>query len=552
MNSPGILTRVRADILAMKGYASARSLINPAEDLIQLDANELPVSPLIGTEGYNHYAPQQPVALVTALADLYGVPVQSTLVTRGADEAIDVLTRLFCNPGSDSIVVCPPTFPMYGMAARLNGSAIIMAPLTACFDLDIEKVLAAIRDDTKLVYICSPNNPTGNSVSLEDIVRLCDASKDKALVVVDEAYIDFSGNPSAVSLLPRFDNLAVLRTLSKSMALAGVRCGTLLAHEDVIAQARKVLAPYPLPVPVIETVLKTLKPANRVRLETAQAETLAIKRWFTERLAMVPGIEKVFPSDANFVLVQARDAAALYEMCLKNSIAVRNASHQPGLASCLRFSIGTRKQMETLLCVLETGEKPARLQGRVARTVRRTNETAIEASIDLDTATPVNVETGIGFFDHMLEQIARHGGFSLKLEALGDLNVDEHHTVEDCGIVLGQVLRQALGDKAGIERYGFTLPMDEALASVALDLSGRHYFKFEGVFPDQQTETISPAMVEHFFRSLAENLPATLHIKIEGKNVHHMVEACFKAFGRALRQAIRRTGIDCPSTKGTL
>jgi imidazoleglycerol-phosphate dehydratase/histidinol-phosphatase len=189
---------------------------------------------------------------------------------------------------------------------------------------------------------------------------------------------------------------------------------------------------------------------------------------------------------------------------------------------------------------------------RRASVERNTNETRIRANVNLDTSGGTVVQTGIGFFDHMLEQIAKHGGFSLQLECTGDLAVDEHHTVEDTAICLGTALREALGNKYGVGRYGFLLPMDESIAQVALDLSGRAAFRFSGSFPRENVGELSTEMVEHFFRSLAESLGAALHIKVAGGNTHHMIEACFKSVGRALRQAFQRTGTDLPSTKGTL
>lgn len=189
---------------------------------------------------------------------------------------------------------------------------------------------------------------------------------------------------------------------------------------------------------------------------------------------------------------------------------------------------------------------------RVAAVERATRETRIEVRVDLDAAAEPQVATGIGYFDHMLEQIGKHGSFSLALTCNGDLHIDEHHTVEDCGLALGQALRQALGDKRGIARYGFTLPMDEALASAALDLSGRPYFVFEGSFPRERVGELPTEMVPHFFRSLCETLGANLHLTVRGDNAHHMVEACFKVTARALRQALRREGEALPSTKGSL
>jgi len=194
----------------------------------------------------------------------------------------------------------------------------------------------------------------------------------------------------------------------------------------------------------------------------------------------------------------------------------------------------------------------AALLARRAEVVRETRETRISVRVDLDADGPIQARTGIGFFDHMLEQIAKHGGFSLQLDCKGDLEVDEHHTVEDCALALGEALRKALGDKRGLARYGFLLPMDEARAQVAIDLSGRAYAVFEGRFSREQVGGLPTELVPHFFRSLADALGAAIHVSVTGDNSHHQVEACFKGVGRALRMALRREGIDLPSTKGVL
>ncbi|WP_430390427.1 bifunctional histidinol-phosphatase/imidazoleglycerol-phosphate dehydratase HisB [Dyella sp. 20L07] len=189
---------------------------------------------------------------------------------------------------------------------------------------------------------------------------------------------------------------------------------------------------------------------------------------------------------------------------------------------------------------------------RMATVERNTRETRITVSVNLDQPAEPQIHTGLGFFDHMLEQIGKHGGFALALRCDGDTQIDEHHTIEDCALALGQALRQALGDKRGIGRYGFVLPMDETLASAALDLSGRPYFVFEGQFPRERVGDIPTELVPHFFRSLCETLGANLHLSVHGDNAHHMVEACFKVVARTLRQAIRREGSELPSTKGAL
>jgi imidazoleglycerol-phosphate dehydratase/histidinol-phosphatase len=189
---------------------------------------------------------------------------------------------------------------------------------------------------------------------------------------------------------------------------------------------------------------------------------------------------------------------------------------------------------------------------RRATVRRRTNETSIRVDIDLDRAAAPRAHTGIGFFDHMLEQVGKHGGFALDVSCEGDLHVDEHHTVEDVALALGEALRLALGDKRGIQRYGFVLPMDEADAQVSIDIGGRPYFVFEGSFPRDRVGELPTELVEHFFRSLAESLRAAVHVRVRGENAHHMVESAFKGLARCLRQAIAREGRDLPSTKGVL
>ncbi len=547
-----VTTRARPAIVALKAYSSARSLTAPEEGAVFLDANEMPCEPLIGVSGYARYAPQQPSALMAALAALYGVTTDRIMTARGADEAIDVLVRAFCEQDRDNIIICPPTFPMYAQSARLQGAAVKTVPLDPAFVPDVKAILAAADQQTKMVFVCSPNNPTGTPVDEKAIKELCEGLKDRALVVVDEAYVEFSSRPSVAELTGRYGNLVVLRTLSKAYALAGVRCGALIAPAEIVALCLKVLPPYPLPVPAVDVVLRTLELANRERLAVRRAEVLAIRLWFEKEILSVPGVEKVFPSETNFILVRVQDAPEFLARARKGGFILRDQSHQPGLTGCVRISMGLREDMERLLVLLKTGEAPSAKKGREASVVRRTKETAISVKVVLDQPEPVRIDTGIGFYDHMLEQIARHGGFSLVLECVGDLHIDPHHTIEDCAIALGQALKQALGDKAGIGRYGFVLPMDESLAQVTLDLSGRYFFKFEGIFPESRVGEMPTDMVGHVFRSLAENMQATLHMSVTGENSHHMVEACFKAMGRVLRQAVHRQGDVLPSTKGVL
>jgi len=203
-------------------------------------------------------------------------------------------------------------------------------------------------------------------------------------------------------------------------------------------------------------------------------------------------------------------------------------------------------------CTWEAIVEKLRRPARTATVLRKTKETDIRVRVNLDRTGPIAIATGIGFYDHMLEQVARHGGFALELTCTGDLEIDEHHTVEDCALALGQALREALGDKRGIARFGFVLPMDESQAQVAIDLSGRACAVFEGTFGRESVGGLPTELVPHFFRSLADSLLAAVHVKVTGDNAHHMIDACFKCTGRALRQALRIEGTELPSSKGVL
>ncbi len=554
--STGMIGRARPEIVQMKGYSSARSLAGDEAGLVYLDANECAYEPFVGARNLARYSAQQPTELQRAFCDWLDVSSRNLTITRGADEAIDCLIRGFCEPGADNIVICPPTFAMYAQSAMLQSVEVRHAPLTADFGLDPTAIAMAMDEATKLVFVCSPNNPTGNVMNAGAIANLCVACDGRALVVVDETYIEYAGEGGeAGSLIPaleQFANLVILRTLSKSHAAAGIRCGCAVAAADITGVMQKVLAPYPVPQPVMSAALTILETGNQQRLAAKRAEVIVRRDDVITALGEIEGIIRVWPSDANFVLVEALDAAALCQRAREGGVVLRNQSHQHGVGEAVRISIGSAEEMARLLAALRGETIASAEQNRQHEIVRKTSETAISVAVNLDRAGPISIDTGIGFYDHMLDQIAKHAGFALTLECEGDLEIDPHHSIEDCAIALGQAIRGALGDKRGIGRYGFCLPMDEALVTVALDLSGRFHLDFKADFPQPMVGDLPCDMVGHVFRSLAENMQANLHIAVTGENCHHMVEACFKGFGRALRQAIRQDGSEMPSTKGTL
>lgn len=531
-------TLVRPEILALKPYCSARNEYE-GNGNIALDANENPNKPYGScTLQVNRYPEPQPRALRQVLADLYGVPTNQVLMTRGMDEAIDLLVRIFCIPYQDSITIVTPTFGYYEVSARIQGASIVK----------VDKI-DAIQAETKIIFICTPNNPTGDVVPLSRIRALCEQYAGRAIIAVDEAYIEFSDAPSATTLLQACENLVVMRTLSKAYGMAGVRLGTLMASPAIVDVLKKVLPPYPIPIPCTVRALEGLSPLG---LYDAKMKIAAIK---SERarlyvaLQQSPDIDRVFESDGNFLLFIARDADTLYARLKSQGIVIRKRTHD--MPNALRVTIGTVLENDLLLAALGVGqEKISSI--RSACEIRKTKETDIRCEVILDEQGKPTIDTGIPFFDHMLEQLSKHSGITMNIKAIGDIQVDVHHTVEDVGITLGMALRNALGDKRGIARYGFVLPMDEAQAQVSMDLSGRGHCECDAVFPASQVGEFPTEMVPHFFESLSSQLGCALHIKVSGKNTHHMVESMFKCVAKTLKQAVSIEHDDLPSTKGVL
>jgi histidinol-phosphate aminotransferase/imidazoleglycerol-phosphate dehydratase/histidinol-phosphatase len=546
---------VRPDLRTLAAYSSARTEAGDTAISIAIDANESPwppFGPIAALCAPHRYPDPQPAALCQRLAAVYGVAPKQLLVGRGSDEGIDLLTRLFCRAGQDEILICPPTFGMYEVYAEIQGAKIIKVPLTKGWQLDVPAITRACTPNTKLIFIPSPNAPMGHLMRREDILALCKAHAEQSLIVIDEAYVEFAGKPEGlVPELKNYPNLVILRTLSKSHALAGERIGAVIAAPEINHVLQKVQAPYPLTQSSIVAALDALSPNGLVQ-SAERRKLLASERMrLAKLLPQSPYVKSVFPSDANFLLVETKDAKTFMEKLQAYGIRARDRSKI--VPDAVRFSFGTPEENNILLKALDIDveTKPTRI--RLFSKQRKTKETAIDVTVNLDEPGFLDIATGIGFFDHMLSQLASHGGFGLVLHCKGDLEIDQHHSIEDCALALGETLKAALGDKRGIARFGFNAPLDEALAQVTVDLSGRPYFVFTGTFPSQTVGEMSSEMVPHFFRSLATAMGAAIHVTVQGENTHHMVEASFKATGRALREAFRREGGSAiPSTKGTL
>lgn len=340
----------RPEMRDLHSYETAAQV----DGALRLHANEAPES----SNTLNRYPEIRPAALQSRLADRFGVSPGNILATRGSSEAIDLLIRTFCRAGEDSIVVTPPTFAMYRVYAAIQGAATVSCPLLAEkeFALDAESITTSCATSSKLIFVCSPNNPTGNVVPRSEIIRLLEARRDQSIIVVDEAYIEFSDTGSLAGLVRVYENLVVLRTLSKALALAGARCGAVIGSTALIRMLNGVLAPYALATPVIECVMQALSAdqsesaENRIKLVVAERERVR------NQLATNPDVQKVWPSEANFLLVQFRDLGEVQSRLQSRRILIRDFNGSPGLENCARITVGSPDDNSRLLSALNQHE----------------------------------------------------------------------------------------------------------------------------------------------------------------------------------------------------
>ena len=344
----------RPEVRALVPYDAAP----PDPTFINLNANEAPASPyesaIPGSE--NRYPELRPRSLQSALADLYDIDPRNLCPTRGSSEGIDLLIRAFCRAYQDNVVILPPTFDMYSAYANMQAAEVRVAPLLLAenFAVNWQALAEQCDDNTRIVFLCSPNNPTGNLIPKAEILEFAESRAGKSIVVVDEAYIEFSGQPSLASEIGRHENLVVLRTLSKAYALAGARCGSVLADESVINLLAALTSPYAISAPVTSLVLTALQVENRSAAKR-QIDRVRSERMRLEKsLAQLALIDRLWPSFANFVLVRFTDASFAAARLAENQITVREFTNNEWLTDCARITVGTADENDKLFAALKT------------------------------------------------------------------------------------------------------------------------------------------------------------------------------------------------------
>ncbi len=339
------------NLKSLKPYESARRLFSGGR--VFLNANESPFANdfELDSSKFNRYPDCQPPAVIQSYAEYAGVQQNQVLNTRGADEGIELLIRAFCQPGRDRILICPPTYGMYAISAETCNVGVEKAPLNDDFSLDVDEV-CRFKGKVNLVFICSPNNPTGTSVNATEIQRVVEHFADSALVVVDEAYIEFDPDTSWSQSINQYENLVVLRTLSKAFALAGLRCGFTLANQDIIQALFKVIAPYPVPEPVAQIAAQALSKKGVAKMREQVSFLEEQKQRFKDALTAFPGIELVGDDKANFILFRLAQKQELMDYLVEKGVLIRDQSKQLGLNNCLRITLGSEQENSLLLALI--------------------------------------------------------------------------------------------------------------------------------------------------------------------------------------------------------
>lgn len=341
----------RKNVRELTPYQSARRLGGKGD--VWLNANEFPTAvPFDFTQqSLNRYPECQPKAVIDNYAQYAGVTPEQVLVSRGADEGIELLIRAFCEPGKDAVLFCPPTYGMYSVSAETFGVAYRTVLAREDWQLDLQGI-ADNLEGVKLVYVCSPNNPTGQIINPQDMRVLLEMTRGKALVIADEAYIEFCPQASLVGWLDEYPHLVILRTLSKAFALAGLRCGFTLANKEVINLLLKVIAPYPLSTPVADIAAQALSPQGIVAMRERVAQIISERQFLVSALRDIPCVEQVFDSETNYILARITASSAVFKSLWDQGIILRDQNKQPSLSGCLRITIGTRQESQRVIDAL--------------------------------------------------------------------------------------------------------------------------------------------------------------------------------------------------------
>jgi histidinol-phosphate aminotransferase len=493
----------------------------PREAVIKFDQNTPPLPgvpqvPLAESlTRLNEYPDGTYRALREAAASYAGLSAENVVVGAGADDLILLVARVFLGPGARAAIDLP-TYALYRIATTLAGGDVVEG-----------------EDDATVRWICNPNNPTGETTAPEEIVELAHTTPE-TVVVVDEAYLEYGGT-SCAPWVVKLPNLVVLRTLSKAFGLASLRVGYALAHPETAALLDERRAPAPISGPAAAIAAAALRAPRLGDVQTTLEERERL------RIALLAAGFDCPPTATNFVFL--RTAEPLAERLEAEGIVVRS------FPEGIRISVRRPSENDVLLRAL--GAEPGPAPGREATVLRTTTETALRLTLALDGTGRTRVETGIGFLDHLLTLLAFHASFDLELCAGGDLEIDEHHTVEDVLAALGTALTQALGTREGVARYGSAIvPMDEARAVAAVDLVRRPHAEVALSFSGERVGALAVSLLAHALERFAIEAGCTVHVESGGADDHHVAEAAFKALGQALRQAVAPGGDGIRSTKG--
>ena len=526
-------------------------------------------------------------ALQDLIADWVGVESGRIVVTAGGDDSIDRVVGNLLSGSRKKVVTHAPSFEMVSIYTDNYDGSIDLEPwLEGNFPVD--QLIARIDSSTALVVLTTPNNPTGAMISLDDIFKVNEAAKKQGVkLLVDHAYVDFADEDPSPRLTAD-ENIMIVRTFSKAWGLAGLRVGFLIApNVDFATAIRNASGPYPVSAVSLETARTALEQFKPQMMENiARIKTI---RGLMFELLTACGSRPI-PSGGNYLLTEFSDADAVWDGLAAKGIGVRKFAGKPVLAKFLRITcpatVGDYLRLAKALCevcdadfelhqaavgvafkselvadaatpdaeALATNDSSASDAARTASIKRDTKETKIDLQLNLDGNAKVEISTGIGFLDHMLTAFAFHAGFDLKLICDGDLEVDDHHTAEDCAIALGQAIDEALGPRKGIKRFGYAYaPLDEALARTVVDLSARPWPEIHLALEREMVGQWACENITHFFQSLAMTLRCSLHVDVlRGTNDHHRAEAAFKSMAKAFNQALTRVEGDVPSTKGVL